>query len=271
MTYQPPLQEQDDFFLGHSAGREMFSQHWHFEMEIQYCIQGETQMEIAGQCYRAVPGDFFIIGSCIPHNYRGLTDDTLSMTIEFGSSFLGNSFYTMTRYMYPVQSRHTEIGTLLTKIFALLFRREIADRLMLKSHLFALAATILQELGTPSVSGAFPSSNFRQAEGINRVLLHVTCAYHTAISVEDAAGIAGYETKNFCRVFKIITGMSFHQYLNAYRIEQACQMFRNGCLNIGDVGKKCGIAETKTFSTLFRKHTGMTPTEFVKTFCQGMG
>ncbi len=266
--YQPPLQKQEHFFFGHCYGRMQFGQHWHFEMEVLYCIKGEIQIQIADQIFNAQPGEFLIVGSCTPHSFLGLTDDTESVTLEFGSSLLGENYHQMIQYLFPVHSANSHIGAILSSMYALIDKTELADRLLLKGYLFTLASVMIEELGVLNPSRFSISSTLRQAEGVNRVLVHMTDGYRGSLTLGDAAGIAGYEKKNFCRVFKQIMGVSFHQYLNTYRIEQACQLFRSGESAIGEVGKLCGIPEAKTFSRLFRQHTGMTPTEFIQTFCQ---
>ncbi len=269
MLYQPPLQLQEHFFLGHCFGKTQFCQHWHYEMEVLYCVSGEIQVQIAEQKYTATQGELLIIGSCTPHSFLGLTNDTESLTLEFGSALLGDGFRQITQYIFPVHTANSRISSIFEKMYELMDKRDLSDRFMLKGHLFTLISAMIEELGKPNPAGQTMSGTFRQADGINQVLVYLADGYRGTFSLDEAARIAGYEKKNFCRVFKQLMGVSFYQYLNTYRVEQACQLFRSGHDAIGKVGELCGIPEPKTFCRLFKQHTGMTPTEFVKTFCRG--
>jgi two-component system response regulator YesN len=53
-------------------------------------------------------------------------------------------------------------------------------------------------------------------------------------------------------------------YLNFYRIEQAAHMLDSTELSVTEVGNRCGFWESSYFTKVFRKKTGMTPTEYRK-------
>lgn len=62
---------------------------------------------------------------------------------------------------------------------------------------------------------------------------------------------------------KLITRMSLIEFVNDYRIYKATQMFREGETNVKLVAEECGISDVKNFRRLFKKHTGLTPTEYI--------
>ena len=48
------------------------------------------------------------------------------------------------------------------------------------------------------------------------------------LTLAQAAGAVHLSVSHFCRLFKQATGMTFHRYLNHYRIVQARQMLELG-------------------------------------------
>lgn len=62
---------------------------------------------------------------------------------------------------------------------------------------------------------------------------------------------------------KLITNMSLIEFINDYRIYKASQMFRNGETNVKSVAEECGISDVKNFRKLFKKHTNVTPKEYI--------
>ncbi|MEM9775422.1 MAG: AraC family transcriptional regulator [Chloroflexota bacterium] len=64
------------------------------------------------------------------------------------------------------------------------------------------------------------------------------------------------------RVFKQATGESIMSYLKNLRIERAKELLLIEKMKIGEVAYAIGLEDVRYFSTLFRQHTGMSPTQF---------
>jgi AraC-like DNA-binding protein len=60
-------------------------------------------------------------------------------------------------------------------------------------------------------------------------------------------------------------GQNFNDYINRYRIEEACRMLReaeNAKKNITDIMYRAGFYSKSTFNTAFRRVTGTTPSKY---------
>lgn len=67
------------------------------------------------------------------------------------------------------------------------------------------------------------------------------------------------------KVFKRITGIGFSQYLNQYRIQQACSYMRqkDQDAKIFELAESFGFGRNpQYFSQVFKKWTGVTPSDF---------
>jgi YesN/AraC family two-component response regulator len=64
------------------------------------------------------------------------------------------------------------------------------------------------------------------------------------------------------RVFLAATGSTIFNYINALRINNAKQLIATTNLPFGEVGYLVGVEDRYYFSKLFRKFTGMTPSEY---------
>lgn len=58
--------------------------------------------------------------------------------------------------------------------------------------------------------------------------------------------------------------ITFTEYLNNYRISQACYLLKNSNQSIGEIAINCGYNSLRTFHRNFRKITEMTPNEYRK-------
>ena len=65
-----------------------------------------------------------------------------------------------------------------------------------------------------------------------------------------------------CKIFKPLTGQTFVSYVNSQRINLAKRLLLSTNLKIDDIAAACGFHTASYFSTLFRKHNGVSPAIF---------
>ena len=70
------------------------------------------------------------------------------------------------------------------------------------------------------------------------------------------------------RIFRAHTGITLLSYHNAVRCEKAKALLRKGGVSISKVGTLVGFASSSHFSHIFKKVTGLTPTEYRRSIMQ---
>jgi two-component system, response regulator YesN len=90
--------------------------------------------------------------------------------------------------------------------------------------------------------------------------------YHKPLTLEDVAGVAGFNSTYFSTVFKKVTGENFLEYLSELRMKEARELLCDGHLRVEDIAEKVGYSDTKYFVKLFKKSTGLTPQEYRKLY-----
>lgn len=73
------------------------------------------------------------------------------------------------------------------------------------------------------------------------------------------------ETK-FREYFKLIYGMPPNQYLIYLRINRAKELLESTSLSVNEISRQLGFAYTCYFSRIFKSKTGLSPSEYQKTF-----
>ena len=81
------------------------------------------------------------------------------------------------------------------------------------------------------------------------------------LMLQDAAKAAGMSASRFSTVFAQETGMTFTEYLTGLRIAKAKELLRATTLRSSEIGTAVGYSDRHYFSYLFKKTTGMTPSE----------
>ncbi|ANE47077.1 hypothetical protein SY83_13295 [Paenibacillus swuensis] len=65
-------------------------------------------------------------------------------------------------------------------------------------------------------------------------------------------------------LYKQKTGQTLTQYITAYRIGQSIELLTQTDKSIADIAVSVGLQDANYFARIFRKHTGLTPSEFRK-------
>jgi len=98
------------------------------------------------------------------------------------------------------------------------------------------------------------------------VLEYIEDALGQPIKLRELAALAGISARHFERAFRQSTGSSPHAYVMDRRLHRARDLLINRLeLPIEQIALRLGFSSSSHFSSAFRRHTGLTPTDFRKT------
>jgi len=97
---------------------------------------------------------------------------------------------------------------------------------------------------------------------IVRATLFIDENYASRIALDQVANAAFFSKFHFIRLFKKIYGQTPHQYLTTLRIEKSMQLLRSG-LSVTEACYEVGFESPGSFSSLFRRTTGLTPSAYL--------
>lgn len=97
---------------------------------------------------------------------------------------------------------------------------------------------------------------------INTITRFLHDNYPQRLWLRDVAAQVHLSERHVNRLFKQGTGQSVMAYLTQLRLEEAKRLLLQPNVLIGEVGTAVGFEDGRYFSTLFRQHTGLTPTAF---------
>jgi AraC family transcriptional regulator len=76
------------------------------------------------------------------------------------------------------------------------------------------------------------------------------------------AELVGLSPYHFARAFKQSFGLPPHRYLTSRRIEKAKSLLAKPAVSVTQIGFDLGFSEVSSFTNAFRKHAGLSPTEY---------
>ncbi len=85
------------------------------------------------------------------------------------------------------------------------------------------------------------------------------------LSLKDLSETVGISTHNLTEIINSYAGKNFYDFINAYRVEEVKKRIMepgSGNLTMLALGLEAGFNSKSSFNSVFKKHTGMTPSEF---------
>ncbi len=85
-------------------------------------------------------------------------------------------------------------------------------------------------------------------------------------NVDSLTTEVGISRVQLHRKMKEITGLSSGKFLRNLRMEQAAKLLREGAINITQVADSIGYSDPGYFSNVFKKHFGISPSEYMEKY-----
>jgi len=95
-----------------------------------------------------------------------------------------------------------------------------------------------------------------------RVTDYIRANLSKPLNMDSLAKTCGLSQYRFAHNFKAATGLAPHQYVIRTRIEAATQLLREPDLSILEIAMQLGYRSTGQFSALFRRKTGVLPSQY---------
>jgi len=108
----------------------------------------------------------------------------------------------------------------------------------------------------------FNGQKRHEDESIKRAQEFIEENFTEKISVEELAVRFAIGKRHFERRFKKATNNTPAEYIQRVKVEAAKKQLETGRKNVNEVMYEVGYSDTKTFRTVFKKVTGLLPTEY---------
>ena len=97
---------------------------------------------------------------------------------------------------------------------------------------------------------------------LEKIFGFVVSEYNKDCSLDALSAATSYHYVYLSRYFKKCTGLSFTEYVNTYRVNEACYLLRNGEQSILETAFNCGYDSLRSFNRNFKKIMQITPVEY---------
>lgn len=261
--YQPPFSGDITYMIG-SAGSS-FMNHKHLEIEVLYCLEGNSRVVMKGQEWKIKQGELLLVLPLEEHLIDSEENNDL-LFVEFGESFLGQEFSfflenEISKRKYFPDDEMKALLTSIEKMRSHYKENPICSEWDNKATLYTFASKLVQMLEGVEKTEKKSEEKKKTSIKLNELFTYINSNYMNEISLQTAEELLGYERKYICRIFKEATGLTFHKYINACRIDHACNMIDAG-RSFTDIRNSVGLPDERTFIRVFTTYKDMTPTEY---------
>ena len=224
--------------------------HFHANYELIYTIEGSTRVIINGETHFLDAGELIFISPYTTHNFSS-DADTKTWIGVFSEEFV-SSFSRKNRHKRFSKFRCDEgIEKILKER---LFYEGEPDRYMLIGCLYLVC--------NECVKNAQTVDSDRNDEFVHRIIDYISQNLANDITLQGAADFLGYEYHYFSSLFNKCFSMNFKSFLCMVRYEEACQMLLEGGKDVTLICSECGFGSIRNFNRVFKKMSGITPTEY---------
>lgn len=242
----------------------MIQSHFHDFFELYYLLDGERLHMIEGATYHFTANDFVLFPPRIMHHSYGEKDMPFKrIVLYFTPDLIADE---------NVRQKLSEKDTLFMTLGHA------------PSYILPLLQELIRELDSPGkYHDAFVRNqlnglllnmlrlDFKAAKSIPKTCSakavdYIHTHYMEDISVNQLAEILYISPYHLCHEFKNATGKTIIQYLNTTRILHAQRLMLETDYNITQISREVGFSNLTHFNRVFKKVTGVNPSEKKKQY-----
>ncbi len=271
-----PLEVQ---FWYYDRPREIrMNRHDYFELIL--VDRGEVVFQVQDRFLDVKEGDLFVVGNSLFHRliYTGTRVKAprimfLPQLICPAGSTSEDADYLMPFLVQDAEFPHVvpartgiprQVRALMTRIYDRLPATSASARLCAKTYLKMILAELMEHYASYGGSKSTFEARHRNLDRLRPVFDFLAMHYSDSIELADVASIVSMSNRSFTRFFKKVTGQTFVDYLNGFRIEKARLLLAAGDKTIAEVSQEVGFCNQSYFGAVFRSLAKMSARQYVK-------
>ena len=138
---------------------------------------------------------------------------------------------------------------------------------LIKNYLEELLILLMRMIANQGEASIFPSKESMENHLVRAVKQFIEDKIYENSRLCDVCRALGYSKSYLSKLFREQTGESIAGYAVKNKIKKAKQLIREGNMNFSEISDKLSFDNPQYFSRVFKRETGMTPSEFMKSLC----
>lgn len=263
------------------SGEESFlvTYHWHEQTEFIFVERGEVVLMVDGNTYTGKADDIFFINPGQMHQLVLEKKDTQYFSFVFAMDWLDfrDTDYVQNAILNPLKTDmgfplhlhpdhpcHSQLKKEFLSLRQIYIMQPDNYRLMTKILLYKIILVLASNQLFIPMASRKSLNHSQSAIRVKELMEYVAQHYQEHITLEQAAGIMHMSPKYFSSFFTKTFLISFVQYVNHYRIDQACILLKTTDMPVIEIALEVGFDNFSYFIRKFKEIRGYTPKEYRK-------
>ena len=268
--------EKEKFLTIPHRNQKSVSLHDHFFLELTYIQSGSAQHTLDGQTTMLHPGDYLIVDYGSRHSYQGVGNGydnldclflpelldpilkgTKSLRVILEHYLLHFNMQALVQNPAHMVFHDSDgrILELLTRIREEEQAKSAGYTELVRCYLIEILLLTMRRLDDVQAASA--------GQDISQFLVaYVAEHYMEPLTLGDLAARLNYSLPYVSKKFKEDVGVSFVNYLQNYRVMQGCRLLSSSRYSLCEITEMVGYRDSKFFSTLIKRMTGLSPADF---------
>ncbi len=143
--------------------------------------------------------------------------------------------------------------------------QRIGTMQLVKIYMEQLLIMLIRNQETPKKNKMmFASKEDMENNLVKEIIEYLEGKIYSTVSIEEICEHLHYGRTSICSIFKDITDYTIMQYYTMLKIAEAKILIRQKNYNFGEISEMLSFGSPYYFSKIFKKITGMTPKEYMK-------
>jgi len=255
----------------HSIKR--FKMHWHNEMEILIVLQGSVNIRVGEKKFLLKEDDCILVNSNEIHNTSKTEEDNILLALQINPEYLSEYYPQVGKMVFNCssdfnsdkdQKNFDKIRYYLAQIIWEINKKSEGYHFKIGSIVNLLAAYLVANVEWTLIESKNLIIMNKDVERIQEIICYINENLYRTITLKEIADNQNLSIYYLSHFFKNKVGITFREYLNILRLENAVDLISVSNKTITEIAYESGFSSTKSLNKIFRDTYGCTPTEYRK-------
>lgn len=241
--------------------------HIHNNFEILLVLKGDGIVNVSNRTYYVKKDDIMLINPNEPHEISG---GVICCILQISRQFCGLYYQSLKNTLFDKEhvnsfASQEDIDILKRQIKDVTFnyveRKEYFEIVCVK-QILELLYMLLQVVSHTIMSTSEYNNYSKKIARLNRISAYIDAHYQEPIRLEMIAMEEQVTVTYLSHLFRDCFGITFQEYLNNKRFEQAMRLIAREDLNLTQISEFSGFSDLKYLNKIFQKRMGVSPKQF---------
>lgn len=248
--------------------RVVQSANWHEALEVLYCAEGSGFVVCNNNHHEVTAGDIIIVNSNYVH-YTASNAEMILYCLIINKNFCLANNVDLNALRYTERIHDNQTIALFETIIQESKNTDVYHKFSTTAAVQMLLFFLTRQYSSPiSTLVKKNNSNDTSVKRIYTVIQYIEDHLEQKITSEELASIVHLSKYHLLHEFKRVTNLTVSEIINILRCERAKEMLSNENDTASEIARKCGFDNYAYFSNVFKKNSGISPTEYRHLYCQ---